>query len=107
MAVLFAGTGKKGAQVSDLTVGEGASCEWQAAAMDKETTIAFYFEVTNQHVSNLPPGDSLNAGLNILQTQEIRMDECVLNSLVISTWVAVFQPFLVLLVQFFFSCNRV
>ncbi|CDJ49681.1 protein transport protein Sec23, putative [Eimeria brunetti] len=49
-------TGKKGAQVSDLTVGEGASCEWQAAAMDKETTIAFYFEVTNQHVSNLPPG---------------------------------------------------
>ncbi|CDJ28993.1 protein transport protein Sec23, putative [Eimeria mitis] len=49
-------TGKKGAQVSDLTVGEGGSCEWQAAAMDKETTIAFYFEVTNQHVSNLPPG---------------------------------------------------
>lgn len=49
-------TGKKGAQVSDMTVGEGATCEWQAAAMDKETTIAFYFEVTNQHVSNLPPG---------------------------------------------------
>ncbi|KAL8454021.1 hypothetical protein Emag_001593 [Eimeria magna] len=49
-------TGKKGAQVSDMTVGEGATCEWQAAAMDKETTIAFYFEVTNQHVTNLPPG---------------------------------------------------
>lgn len=39
-----------------MTVGEGATCEWQAAAMDKETTIAFYFEVTNQHVTNLPPG---------------------------------------------------
>ena len=51
-----AGTRKKGAQVSDMTVGEGATCEWQAAAMDKETTIAFYFEVTNQHVTNLPPG---------------------------------------------------
>lgn len=43
--------------MSDLAIGEGATSEWQAAALDKETTLAFYFEVTNQHHSNLPPGD--------------------------------------------------
>lgn len=51
------GTGKKGTQVSDTTsVGESATCEWQAAALDKETSIAFYFEITNQQPQNLPPG---------------------------------------------------
>lgn len=40
-----------------MAIGEGATSEWQAAALDRETTLAFYFEVTNQHPSNLPPGD--------------------------------------------------
>lgn len=78
----FAGTGKKGAQVSDLTVGEGASCEWQAAAMDKETTIAFYFEVTNQHVSNLPPGDSCNSLANLVS------EHASMQPIVIGAWSA-------------------
>ncbi|EPR59669.1 Sec23/Sec24 trunk domain-containing protein [Toxoplasma gondii RUB] len=50
------GTGKKGCQVSDTIVGEGMTTEWQAAALDKESTVAFYFEVTNQQAQNLPPG---------------------------------------------------
>eukprot|EP00382_Lankesteria_abbotti_P000862 CAMPEP_0113845098 /NCGR_PEP_ID=MMETSP0372-20130328/576_1 /TAXON_ID=340204 /ORGANISM="Lankesteria abbotti" /LENGTH=611 /DNA_ID=CAMNT_0000814119 /DNA_START=536 /DNA_END=2371 /DNA_ORIENTATION=- /assembly_acc=CAM_ASM_000359 len=48
------GTGKKGTQVGETTVGEGNTCEWALGTLDKATTLAFYFEVTNQNANNLP-----------------------------------------------------
>lgn len=43
-------TGKKGVQVGDTSVGEGNTCEWVIPALDKRTTLAFYFEA----VANTP-----------------------------------------------------
>ncbi|KAJ1606218.1 putative Sec23 [Cryptosporidium canis] len=49
-------TGKKGAQVGDTMIGESNTCEWSFGAMDKNTTVAFYFEVVAQGVNQIPPG---------------------------------------------------
>ncbi|EEA07304.1 Sec23/Sec24 trunk domain-containing protein [Cryptosporidium muris RN66] len=50
------GTGKKGSQVGDSLIGESNTCEWSFGALDKNTTIAFYFEVVAQSVTQIPPG---------------------------------------------------
>eukprot|EP00922_Rhytidocystis_sp_ex-Travisia-forbesii_P042070 GHVS01062827.1.p1 GENE.GHVS01062827.1~~GHVS01062827.1.p1 ORF type:complete len:780 (-),score=92.27 GHVS01062827.1:131-2398(-) len=50
------GTNKKGPQVAETSVGEGGTCEWSIGALDKQTTLAFYFEIVNQNASSLPPG---------------------------------------------------
>eukprot|EP00916_Digyalum_oweni_P002583 GHVL01004708.1.p1 GENE.GHVL01004708.1~~GHVL01004708.1.p1 ORF type:complete len:767 (+),score=92.44 GHVL01004708.1:74-2374(+) len=46
---------KKGAQVSETVIGEGNTVQWVIGALDKDTTLAFYFEVINQQ-NQLPPG---------------------------------------------------
>ncbi|XP_055389012.1 LOW QUALITY PROTEIN: uncharacterized protein LOC129618233 [Condylostylus longicornis] len=48
-------TGKKGLQVGETCVGEGGTCEWVIPALDKRTTLAFYFEVVTQNQSQVPP----------------------------------------------------
>ncbi|XP_053990610.1 uncharacterized protein LOC128882855 [Hylaeus volcanicus] len=45
---------KKGVQVGDLCLGEGNTCEWIIPALDKRTTLAFYFDSTSQTPSNPP-----------------------------------------------------
>eukprot|EP00923_Selenidium_pygospionis_P060506 GHVN01106466.1.p1 GENE.GHVN01106466.1~~GHVN01106466.1.p1 ORF type:complete len:394 (-),score=32.36 GHVN01106466.1:119-1300(-) len=47
---------RKGSQVSDTTVGEGNTCLWSMNTSNKDTTVAFYFEVVNQNEKGLPPG---------------------------------------------------
>ncbi|KNG77098.1 hypothetical protein PFMG_03245 [Plasmodium falciparum IGH-CR14] len=41
--------------VSDTCVGEGGTCEWTICALDRQSTIAFYFEIVNQNLASLPP----------------------------------------------------
>jgi len=40
--------GAKGPSVSETEIGEGGTCKWIVGALDKNTTIAFYFDVANQ-----------------------------------------------------------
>lgn len=40
--------GKKSPVVSETEIGESGTCQWQAGAMDKNTTFAYFFDVTNQ-----------------------------------------------------------
>ncbi|KAF8820950.1 Sec23/Sec24 trunk domain-containing protein [Cardiosporidium cionae] len=47
---------KKGSQVSETSIGEGSTCEWLIGAIDRRTSLAFYFEITNQNSSGVPPG---------------------------------------------------
>eukprot|EP00917_Polyrhabdina_sp_WS-2016_P009746 GHVP01021439.1.p1 GENE.GHVP01021439.1~~GHVP01021439.1.p1 ORF type:complete len:752 (+),score=103.02 GHVP01021439.1:56-2311(+) len=47
---------KKTSQVGDTVVGEGGTSQWSIACMNRLSTIAFYFEIVNQNVQNLPPG---------------------------------------------------
>ncbi|CEL94076.1 unnamed protein product [Vitrella brassicaformis CCMP3155] len=49
-------TGKKGGQVAETTVGEGNSCEWTISTLDKNASLAFYFEVVNQTQGSMPSG---------------------------------------------------
>lgn len=39
--------GKKGQCVAESEVGQGGTCKWVAGSIDKNTTMAFYFDVTN------------------------------------------------------------
>lgn len=45
---------KKGANVSDVTVGVGDTCAWSLGGLDNTTTVAIYFDVTNPGTSPLP-----------------------------------------------------
>lgn len=48
-------TGKKGVQIGETSIGEGGTCEWSLPALDKRTTLAFYFEVVTSNPSQVPP----------------------------------------------------
>eukprot|EP00919_Chromeraceae_sp_WS-2016_P047695 GHVR01113017.1.p1 GENE.GHVR01113017.1~~GHVR01113017.1.p1 ORF type:complete len:760 (+),score=146.04 GHVR01113017.1:67-2346(+) len=39
---------KKASFVSESVVGEGNTCEWQVCVLDRNSTLAFYFEMVNQ-----------------------------------------------------------
>jgi len=47
-------TGKKGPAVAETEIGEGGTCEWVAGSMDRNTTIAFYFDITNTQAGQMP-----------------------------------------------------
>jgi len=42
----LASLGKRGRSVSEAEVGQGGTCQWVAGAMDKNTTVSFFFDVT-------------------------------------------------------------
>eukprot|EP00450_Noctiluca_scintillans_P007048 CAMPEP_0194485104 /NCGR_PEP_ID=MMETSP0253-20130528/6218_1 /TAXON_ID=2966 /ORGANISM="Noctiluca scintillans" /LENGTH=756 /DNA_ID=CAMNT_0039325035 /DNA_START=45 /DNA_END=2315 /DNA_ORIENTATION=- len=44
----LASNGKKGAVVSETEVGEGGTSQWIIGSLDENTSIGFYFDVTNQ-----------------------------------------------------------
>lgn len=48
--------GKKGPAVAETEIGEGQTCQWVIGSLDKNTTIAFYFDVTNQQSNTMPQG---------------------------------------------------
>uniref|UniRef100_A0A7S4RUH7 Protein transport protein SEC23 n=1 Tax=Alexandrium monilatum TaxID=311494 RepID=A0A7S4RUH7_9DINO len=48
--------GKKGPCVAETEIGEGNTCQWVVGSLDKNTTIGFYFEVTNQQANSMPQG---------------------------------------------------
>mmetsp|Transcript_50235 Transcript_50235/g.92811 ORF Transcript_50235/g.92811 Transcript_50235/m.92811 type:complete len:760 (-) Transcript_50235:166-2445(-) len=48
--------GKKGICVAETEIGEGGTQKWVVGSIDKNTTIGFYFEVTNQQANTMPPG---------------------------------------------------
>lgn len=56
--------GKKGNQVSETEVGEGGTCKWIAGSLDRNTSVAFFFDVTNQQANSMPQGKQ-----NFLQFQ--------------------------------------
>jgi protein transport protein SEC23 len=48
--------GKKGQSVAETEIGEGGTCQWVAGSLDKNTTIGFFFDITNQQAGALPQG---------------------------------------------------
>lgn len=40
--------GKKGPSVAETEIGEGNTCQWVVGSLDRNTTMGFYFDVTNQ-----------------------------------------------------------
>jgi len=48
-------TGKKRPSVAETEIGEGGTAQWVVGALDKKTTMAFYFEIVNQQPNVLPP----------------------------------------------------
>lgn len=53
---------KKSAHVSDTVIGEGNTCEWAIAALNRQSTLAFYFELASDESST----GSIAAALNTL-----------------------------------------
>lgn len=47
---------KKGPAVAETEVGEGSTCQWVMGSCDKNTAIAFYFDVTNTQAASMPQG---------------------------------------------------
>jgi len=47
---------KKGPAVSETVVGEGETCQWTVGSLDKNSTIAFYFDITNTQANAMPQG---------------------------------------------------
>jgi len=52
----LASLGKKGPCVAETEIGEGATSQWVAGSLDKNTTIGFYFDVTAQQASPMSQG---------------------------------------------------
>uniref|UniRef100_A0A3Q3QHL0 Protein transport protein SEC23 n=1 Tax=Monopterus albus TaxID=43700 RepID=A0A3Q3QHL0_MONAL len=46
----------KGPCVSENEIGTGGTCQWKICGLDPSTTLAFYFEVVNQHNAPIPQG---------------------------------------------------
>jgi len=44
-------TGKKSVAVADTEIGEGGTCQWVIGSIDKNTTVAFYFDIVNQQAN--------------------------------------------------------
>jgi len=47
---------KKGPSVAETEIGIGNTTAWRVGGMDPNSTLAFYFEVVNQHTNQIPPG---------------------------------------------------
>merc|ERR1719291_68804 len=50
----LSGLQKKSPAVSDTEIGEGGTCQWVAGSLDKNSTIAFYFDVINTQAGSMP-----------------------------------------------------
>jgi len=48
--------GKKGPCVAETEIGEGNTCQWVAGSLDKNSSIGFFFDVTNQQSANTQQG---------------------------------------------------
>lgn len=48
--------GKKDQRVAENEIGEGGTCKWIVGSLDRNTSIAFYFDVTNQQANTMPTG---------------------------------------------------
>ncbi|XP_021379920.1 protein transport protein Sec23A-like isoform X1 [Mizuhopecten yessoensis] len=48
--------GVKGPAVSDTELGLGGTCQWKLCGLYPSTTLAFFFEVVNQHNAPIPQG---------------------------------------------------
>ena len=42
--------------MAETEIGEGQTCQWVIGSLDKNTSIAFYFDVTNQQSNTMPQG---------------------------------------------------
>jgi len=47
---------KKGASVAETEIGMGNTTAWKLCGLDPNATVAFYFEVVNQHSNPIPQG---------------------------------------------------
>jgi len=47
---------KKGPAVGETEIGIGGTCAWKMCSIDAYSTVAFYFEVVNQHSNPIPQG---------------------------------------------------
>merc|ERR1719238_2679336 len=47
---------KKGPCVAETEIGEGGTCQWTIGALDRNTSIAFYFDICNASGGNVPSG---------------------------------------------------
>mmetsp|Transcript_96431 Transcript_96431/g.201460 ORF Transcript_96431/g.201460 Transcript_96431/m.201460 type:complete len:749 (+) Transcript_96431:128-2374(+) len=46
--------GKKSPAVAETEIGEGGTCQWVAGSLDKNTTVAFYFDINNNQSTTMP-----------------------------------------------------
>merc|ERR550514_2216424 len=47
---------KKGPSVAETEIGEGGTCQWTVGSLDRNTSIAFYFDISNQQAASMPQG---------------------------------------------------
>mmetsp|Transcript_41917 Transcript_41917/g.98450 ORF Transcript_41917/g.98450 Transcript_41917/m.98450 type:complete len:753 (+) Transcript_41917:58-2316(+) len=47
---------KKSASVGETEIGQGGTCAWKMCGLDPQTSVAVFFEVTNQHNQPIPQG---------------------------------------------------
>uniref|UniRef100_A0A6U6G814 Protein transport protein SEC23 n=1 Tax=Zooxanthella nutricula TaxID=1333877 RepID=A0A6U6G814_9DINO len=50
----LASLNKRSPAVAEQEIGEGGTCQWVAGSLDKNTTMAFYFDITNQQATAMP-----------------------------------------------------
>jgi len=48
--------GKKSPAVGETEIGQGGTCQWVLGSLDTNTTIGFYFDVTNKQANAMPAG---------------------------------------------------
>jgi protein transport protein SEC23 len=51
-----ASLGKKSTCVAENVIGQGDTCAWRMCGLEPATTLAFFFEIVNQHSQPIPPG---------------------------------------------------
>jgi protein transport protein SEC23 len=64
--------GKRGNSVAETEIGEGGTCQWVAGSLDKNTTISFFFDVTNT-------GEGQKAGGGQARQSFLQFQTCYLH----------------------------
>ncbi|CAK0795726.1 unnamed protein product, partial [Prorocentrum cordatum] len=68
-----ASLGKRGSSVSDQEIGVGGTCQWVVGSLDKNTTISFFFDVTNT-------GEGQKPGTGQQKQSFLQFQTCYLHS---------------------------
>lgn len=76
---------KKTAHVAETEIGIGNTSAWKSCGLDPTSTIAFYFEVVNQHTNPIPAGH-LGAVQFLTQYQNVKGERILRVTTVARNW---------------------